>query len=132
ELSARNAGTTLVLAIDYGGRDELARATREIAQAVASGKLAVDQIGEATIADLLDTRGLPDPDLLIRTGGEMRISNFLLWQISYAELWVTERPWPEFSRQDFLTAIGDFASRNRRYGGIADSDRDASLEAGLV
>ncbi len=121
-MSAENRGTKLVLAIDYGGRDELTRATRAIVSAVTAGELSIDEVTESSIVEHLDTAGLPDPDLLIRTGGEMRISNFLLWQISYAELWVTERAWPEFSRDDLLAAINEFANRDRRYGGIADSD----------
>lgn len=117
-MSAANEGTVLVLAIDYGGRDELTRATRQIAQAVQRGQLDVADIDESTINDHLYTRGLVDPDLLIRTGGEMRVSNFLLWQISYSEMWVTNRAWPEFSKADFLEAIQDYANRERRFGGI--------------
>jgi len=130
EMSAENGGTQLVLAIDYGGRAELTLATQAIAAAVARGELSVGDVTEQTIADHLYTSGLPDPDLMIRTGGEMRISNFLLWQVSYAELWVTERAWPEFSREDFLLAITEFANRDRRYGGIADSSSDAPLGTG--
>ncbi len=118
EMSAGNSGTQLVLAIDYGSRDELVQATRQIAADVASGNLDVDDIGPETIQSRLFTAGLPDPDLLIRTGGEMRISNFLLWQISYAELWVTEKAWPEFTREDYLAAISDFTTRHRRFGGL--------------
>jgi undecaprenyl diphosphate synthase len=118
EMSANNRGTQLVLAIDYGGRDELTTAVRQIAQAVASGQLDPAAIGESTIASRLYTAGLPDPDLLIRTGGEMRISNFLLWQISYCELWVTSKAWPEFAKADFLAAISDYSVRHRRFGGL--------------
>ena len=117
-LSAENAGTQLVLAIDYGGRDEITRAVRAIARDVLEGRLAVDQIAEQTVADHLFTSGLPEVDLMIRTGGDLRVSNFLLWQLSYAELWVTDRCWPEFGREDFLEAIRDFASRQRRFGGL--------------
>lgn len=118
EMSAANEGTVLVLAIDYGGRDELTRAASQIAQAVQRGELDVADIDESTINEHLYTRGLVDPDLLIRTGGEMRVSNFLLWQISYSEMWVTNRAWPEFSKADFLEAIQDYANRERRFGGI--------------
>ncbi len=118
EISAQNRGTQLVLAIDYGGRDELTAAVRQIAEAVASGQIDPAEIGESTIASRLYTAGLPDPDLLIRTGGEMRISNFLLWQISYCELWVTSKAWPEFSKADFLAAISDYSARHRRFGGL--------------
>jgi undecaprenyl diphosphate synthase len=118
EMSANNRGTDLVLAIDYGGRDELTAAVRQLCQAVARGELSPDQIDESRIESCLYTAGLPDPDLLIRTGGELRISNFLLWQISYAELWVTPKGWPEFSQADYLAAIGAYSSRHRRYGGL--------------
>ena len=118
EMSAANRGTQLVLAIDYGGRDELTTAVRQIAQAVASGQLDPASIDESTITSRLYTAGLPDPDLLIRTGGEMRISNFLLWQISYCELWVTPKAWPEFAKADFLAAISDYSARHRRFGGL--------------
>ena len=129
EMSASNGGTQLVLAIDYGGRDELTRAIRNIAGDISSGSLRVDEVTESLVSEHLYTSGLPDPDLLIRTGGEMRISNFLLWQISYAEIYVTDRAWPEFSRADFLVAINDFANRNRRFGGIVDLDSDSPLES---
>ena len=118
EMSAANTGTRLCLAINYGGRGELVDAVRSIAAAVQAGALAPVAIDEDLISDRLYTAGMPDPDLLIRTAGEMRISNFLLWQISYAELWVTERCWPEFETADFHAAIRDFAARDRRFGGI--------------
>jgi undecaprenyl diphosphate synthase len=118
EMSAGNRGTQLVLAIDYGGRDELAGAVRQIAREVSAGSLDPESIDEMTIQERLYTAGLPDPDLLIRTGGEMRVSNFLLWQISYAELWVTNKAWPEFSRADYLAAIADYSARHRRFGGL--------------
>jgi len=124
DMSASNVGTKLVLAIDYGGRAELTLATQEIAKAVARGEMEAEAITEQTIDAHLYTSGLPDPDLLIRTGGEMRLSNFLLWQVSYAELWVIDRAWPEFSREDFLSAMKDFARRDRRFGGIADSSAE--------
>ena len=117
-LSASNTGTRLCLAINYGGRAEMVDAVKRIAGDVVAGKLAVEAINEQCLADHLYTRGMPDPDLLIRTAGEMRISNFLLWQISYAELWVTERCWPEFEIADLHHAIRDFASRDRRFGGL--------------
>lgn len=118
EMSAANTGTRLCLAINYGGRGELVDAVRRIAGEVRDGQLQLDQIDEQLISDRLYTAGMPDPDLLIRTAGEMRISNFLLWQISYAELWVTERCWPEFEEADLHQAIRDFASRDRRFGGL--------------
>ena len=118
EMCAGNTGTKLVLAIDYGGRDEITQAAKEISADVAAGKMAVDKICEQSIADRLYTRGLPEVDLMIRTGGDMRVSNFLLWQLSYAELWVTETCWPAFSEAEFLGAIREYTSRQRRFGGL--------------
>jgi len=119
-MSADNSRMRLVLAIDYGGRAEIAAAARQLATRVLAGEQAVEQIDESTLAAELYTAHLPDPDLLIRTGGDMRVSNFLLWQISYAELWVTERLWPDFNRDDLLAAIADFSARDRRFGGLGD------------
>jgi undecaprenyl diphosphate synthase len=120
ELSAANTGTRLCLAINYGARSEIVDAVRQIAMEVKRGELAPQAIDEQSIADHLYSAGMPDPDLLIRTAGEMRISNFLLWQISYAELWVTERCWPEFEITDFHQAIRDYAGRDRRFGAIKE------------
>lgn len=121
ELSAKNTGLRLCLAINYGGRAELVDAVRRIAREVLQGNLAADEIDERVISSRLYTAGMPEPDLLIRTAGEMRISNFLLWQISYAELWVTEAFWPEFAEAHLHRAIRDFASRDRRFGGLRGS-----------
>jgi undecaprenyl diphosphate synthase len=118
EMSSTNSGTRLCLAINYGGRGEMVDAVRRIAEEVRDGKLAPNQIDEQCLSDYLYTAGMPDPDLLIRTAGELRISNFLLWQISYAELWVTDLCWPEFREPDLHDAIRDFASRARRFGGL--------------
>jgi undecaprenyl diphosphate synthase len=117
-LSQDNTGMTLCLAINYGGRTELVDAVRELAQQVQSGTLEPDNIDEVTISDALYTAGMPDPDLLIRTAGEMRVSNFLLWQISYAELWVTEKCWPEFDAATLQEALRGYAGRVRRFGGL--------------
>lgn len=119
ELSAANTGMRLCLAINYGARGELADAVRGIALEVQQGKLDPQAIDEALVASRLYTAGMPDPDLLIRTAGEMRLSNFLLWQISYAELWVTEKCWPEFEITDLHESIRSFAARDRRFGGLA-------------
>ena len=119
ELSRHHGGLQLCLAINYGGRAEMVDAVRSIAQDVRSGTLDDDDIDETTIADHLYTGGMSDPDLLIRTAGEMRISNFLLWQISYAELWVTDCCWPEFREAELHAAIRDFAGRDRRFGGLS-------------
>ena len=118
ELSAANSGTRLCLAINYGGRGEIVDAVRRIVEEVKGGSLDSAAIDEQTIDQRLYSAGMPDPDLLIRTAGEMRISNFLLWQISYAELWVTEKCWPEFEIADLQQAIRDFAARDRRFGGL--------------
>lgn len=118
ELTQSNTGTCLCLAINYGGRSEIVDAVRRIARRVQQGSLAVDDIDEQVFSDHLYTAGMIDPDLLIRTAGELRVSNYLLWQISYSELWVTDRCWPEFRVEDFFEAIRDFASRDRRFGGL--------------
>ncbi|UCD74007.1 MAG: isoprenyl transferase [Phycisphaerales bacterium] len=115
-------GLTLALALNYGSRTEITDAVRAIADKVKAGKLDADVITEQTIADHLYTAGLPDPDLLIRTAGEMRISNYLLWQISYAELYVTDVCWPDFTQADLHEAIREYARRNRRYGGLDESN----------
>ncbi len=116
--TAGNTGMTLCLAINYGSRGEIVDAMRAIAAKVQAGTLAISDIEETTIADHLYTAGMPDPDLLIRTAGEMRLSNYLLWQISYAELWVTSRCWPEFDRALLHQALIDYAGRERRFGGL--------------
>ncbi len=117
-LSQDNTGTGLCLAINYGARTELVDAVRTLAREAKQGKIAPDAIDEAAISAALYTAGMPDPDLLIRTAGEMRVSNFLLWQISYAELWVTDRCWPDFDRETLHRALRDFAGRERRFGGL--------------
>jgi undecaprenyl diphosphate synthase len=117
-LSSAHTGMRLCLAVNYGARGELLDAVRRIAAAAQSGQLAPQELSEEVISDHLYTAGMPDPDLLIRTAGEMRVSNFLLWQISYAEIWVTEQCWPEFREADLHQAIRDFAARDRRFGGL--------------
>ena len=119
EASASNDGMTLCLAINYGARLEITEAVRRIAEEVQNGQLRADDISEKAIADRLMTAGMPDPDLLIRTASEYRISNFLLWQISYSEIWVSEKHWPDFREEDLRDAIRDFAKRDRRYGGLS-------------
>ena len=119
EMCARNDGTRLCLAINYGSRAEIVDAIKRIVADVTTGKLAYEELDEEVVSAYLYTVGMPDPDLLIRTAGEMRVSNFLLWQISYAELWVTDRCWPEFEVADLHQAIRDYASRDRRYGGLS-------------
>jgi undecaprenyl diphosphate synthase len=121
EMSRANRGLWLNLAINYGGRAELVDAVRGIARRVAAGQLPPEAITEATISEHLYTAGVPDPDLVIRTAGEMRISNFLLWQISYSEIWVTDKCWPEFDEATLHEAIRAYAARRRRFGGISDT-----------
>ena len=113
-----NTGLTLVLALNYGSRAEIADAVRAIAARVKAGELRPEQIDEQTVADHLYTAGMPDPDLLIRTAGEMRVSNYLLWQISYAELVVSDVLWPDFAIADLHAAIAEFSRRNRRFGAL--------------
>ena len=118
EACKQNSGMTLCLAINYGARAEIIDACKALTRDVLDGRLNIDEIDEAHLDERLDTSGLPEPDLLIRTSGEMRISNFLLWQISYAELWVTETHWPDFDKQRLEEAIADFTRRQRRFGGL--------------
>jgi undecaprenyl diphosphate synthase len=118
EATAGNTGATLCLAVNYGARAEITDAVRAIASRVQRGELDPSQIDESVIGASLYTAGLPDPDLLIRTAGEMRVSNYLLWQISYAELHVTDVLWPDFGVDDLHRAIRDFAGRRRRFGGL--------------
>ena len=119
-LSSKNTGTTLCLAINYSGRSEMVDGMKSLAAKVKAGALAPADIDEDTIADALYTATMPDPDLLIRTAGEMRVSNFLLWQISYAELWVTSKCWPDFDSATLHEALRDFGRRERRFGGLTE------------
>jgi undecaprenyl diphosphate synthase len=115
---AKNNGLTLVLALSYGGRTEIVDATRAIAKKAKSGELDAEDITEKVFAQHLYTRNMPDPDLLIRTSGEMRISNFLLWQISYAEMVITSTLWPDFRKPQFFAALEEYHRRHRRFGGL--------------
>lgn len=116
EATAANKGLVLNLALNYGGRSEIVDAAKKMAERVRKGEISLDQIDEASFSKFLYTDGLPDPDLLIRTSGEMRISNFLLWQISYSEIVVTKKLWPDFTKGDLQEAIGEFQRRERRFG----------------
>ncbi|MBO4411121.1 MAG: isoprenyl transferase [Lachnospiraceae bacterium] len=111
-----NTGLTFTIAVNYGGRDEIRRAVRAVAERVKNGELAPEEITEATIGKELDTADFPDPDLLIRTGGELRVSNFLLWQIAYSELYVTDVLWPDFTMEDLKKAVLAYGKRSRRFG----------------
>jgi undecaprenyl diphosphate synthase len=119
---SRNTGLTLVLALSYGGRAEIVDAMRAIGRELKSGQLDVADIDEKVISQHLYTRGIPDPDLLVRTSGEMRVSNFLLWQISYAEIYVTETLWPDFRKEAFLKSLEDYGKRHRRFGRVAGAE----------
>jgi len=118
-LSRRNTGLTLCLALNYGSRQEIVEAVRTLAREVHDGRRRVEEIDEAALSGALYTAGMPDPDLLVRTANERRISNFLLWQISYTEIHVTPVLWPDFRPADLHAAIRDFAARSRRFGGLA-------------
>jgi undecaprenyl diphosphate synthase len=120
-LTAANDGMVLCLAVNYGGRTEIADAARRLADDVRAGRVDPEMVDEALFASYLYTEGMSDPDLLIRTAGEMRISNFLLWQISYAELWVTQKLWPDFRGDDLLEGCRVFAGRERKFGGLPAS-----------
>ncbi|AXC09816.1 Undecaprenyl diphosphate synthase [Acidisarcina polymorpha] len=135
EATARNTGTVLTLALNYGARSELVDAVRSICAEVREGKLKIGEIGEEEIQRRLYTADMPDPDLVVRTSGEMRVSNFLLWQIAYSEIFVTDRLWPDFRGIHLLEAIEDYQRRERRYGGLGDgteSDDISSLPANTV
>ena len=125
EATKQNTGLQFTVAINYGGRDEIRRAMTKIAEEVKEGTLSPEEISDKVIADHLDTWELPDPDLLIRTSGEERISNFLLWQLAYAEFYFTDVLWPDFDRKCFIEAIKYYNQRDRRYGGVkADKKAD--------
>lgn len=114
--TAQNTAMTMVVALSYSSRWEITKAARDIANKVKDGTLSPDDIDEETLSRHMDTNFMPDPDLLIRTGGELRISNYLLWQIAYSELYFTDTYWPDFSRRDLLEAIADYQGRQRRFG----------------
>jgi len=129
EQTRSNTGMTVVLAVSYGGREELTDAMRVLARRVRRGDLDPEQINQDLVAAHLGTAGIPDPDLLIRTSGEMRISNFLLWQIAYTEIYVTDTLWPDFREDEFLEAIADFQRRQRRFGRTGEQTARERLRA---
>ena len=119
ELMKNNTGVKFNVAADYGGQDEIIRAVQKLARRVQSGKLSPENISAQLFENELDTAGQPPVDLLIRTSGELRVSNFLLWQAAYAEFWFTDTTWPEFTPEEFIDAIVDFGKRSRRFGALA-------------
>lgn len=119
--TAHEKDMVLTLALSYGGRQEILDAVKRLAQKVKNGQLEPDDITESDLSGSLYTKGMPDPDLLIRTSGESRISNFLLWQISYSEIYITQTLWPDFGEPEFLEAISDYQKRDRRFGAVAST-----------
>lgn len=120
EATKNNDGLHFQIAINYGGRDELVRAAKKLAESIARGELAPEDINEASVNSFLDTAGIPDPDLLIRTCNEQRISNFLLWQLAYTEFYFTPVPWPDFTKEELVKAVEAYTRRDRRYGGLKE------------
>lgn len=125
ERTQRNSGMRFLVALSYSGRTEIADAARQLARDAVAGRIDPEAIDEAALAARLSTADLPDPDLLIRTSGELRVSNFLLWQIAYAEFWVTPVLWPDFRRQHLFAALVDYAQRERRFGGVGKPESRA-------
>ena len=121
KVSSNNDGLHFQIAINYGSRDEIVRSVRKVMEDVESGKITADQMDEAMFDSYLDTAGIPSPDLLIRTSGEQRLSNFLMWQLAYTEFYFTDVPWPAFSKEDLEKAIEKYNSRDRRFGGVKEA-----------
>lgn len=120
EATKENDGLHFQIAINYGGRDEILRGAKRMAAAIASGELDAGKVTEETLAGFLDTAGIPDPDLLIRTCNEQRISNFLLWQLAYTEFYFTPVPWPDFTKEELIKAVEAYNHRDRKYGGVKE------------
>ena len=121
EETKNNTGMTFIIAVNYGGRDEIVRAVRKLAADVETGRLVKEDITEEVMESYLDTAGIPDPDLLIRTSGELRLSNYLLWQLAYTEIYVTDCLWPDFNKEELEKAIAAYNKRDRRFGGVKTS-----------
>lgn len=118
--TVNNGGLNFTIALNYGSRDELTRAARKMARDCADGKLEADDIDESVFESYLDTHGIPDPDLMIRTSGEQRLSNYLLWQLAYSEFYFTDVPWPDFTKEELVKAIEEYNHRHRRFGGVEE------------
>ena len=119
--TVNNGGMNFTIALNYGSRDELTRAARKMARDCADGKLEADDIDESVFESYLDTHGIPDPDLMIRTSGEQRLSNYLLWQLAYSEFYFTDVPWPDFTKEELVKAIEEYNHRHRRFGGVEEA-----------
>ena len=124
EASANNPGLNLTIAINYGSRDEIVRAVKKLSKDVLDGKVSVDDVNEAEITKRLDTWDIPDPDLWIRTSGEQRLSNYLLWQVAYSEFYVSDVPWPDFHKIELELAIEAYNKRDRRFGGVKEKEEE--------
>ena len=121
EATVNNGGLNFTIALNYGSRDEITRAARRMARDCAEGKLKADEIDESVFESYLDTHGIPDPDLMIRTSGEQRLSNYLLWQLAYSEFYFTDVPWPDFTKEELVKAIEEYNHRHRRFGGVEEA-----------
>ena len=119
--TVNNGGLNFTIALNYGSRDEIVRASRRIAKDCAEGRLDPDRIDESVFESYLDTHGIPDPDLMIRTSGEQRLSNYLLWQLAYSEFYFTDVPWPDFTKKELVKAIEEYNHRHRRFGGVEEA-----------
>ena len=121
EATVNNGGLNFTIALNYGSRDEMTRAVRKMAQDCADGKLSATDINESALESYLDPHGTPDPDLMIRTSGEQRLSNYLLWQLAYSEFYFTDVPWPDFTKEELVRAVEEFNHRHRRFGGVEEA-----------
>lgn len=122
--TVNNGGLIFTIALNYGSRDEIVRASRRIAKDCAEGRLDPDRIDESVFESYLDTHGIPDPDLMIRTSGEQRLSNYLLWQLAYSEFYFTDVPWPDFTKEELVKAVEEYNHRHRRFGGVEEGQAD--------